>query len=250
MSILVEIVCCSVDDAIAAERGGADRIELCAALGQGGLTPSPGLFRSVKAHCSLPVMAMVRPRSGGFCYTEYEFDSMLRDLDWLLEEGADGIVTGCLLESGHLDVARNKQLKGTAGNTPVVAHRCFDVVQDQNGAMEALIDVGFCRILTSGRRNTALDGANQIRKNIEDADGRIEILPGGGIRPENVREIVRLTGATQVHLAPLKKQDDRSTQGNPDIFFAGSLDMKEGAFDVTDEVQVRRTVEVLRDELA
>ena len=242
MSVLVEIVACSVDDAVAAEQGGADRIELCAALGQGGLSPSPGLFRSVKAHCGLPAMVMIRPRAAGFCYTDLEFDSMIRDLEWFAESGADGFVTGCLRADGSLDHERNADLVKRANGLPVVCHRCFDVVSNPRKALEGLIELGFARVLTSGRRPTAMEGADNIRQFREQANGRIEILPGGGIRAADVAELLRRTGCDQIHLAPLRHQADPSTSGNPEIYFAGSLTSDEGKFDIVDLAEVRATV--------
>lgn len=240
--MVVEIVACSVDDAVAAEQGGADRIELCAALGQGGLSPSPGLFLSVKQHCRLPVMVMIRPRAAGFCYTDLEFDSMIRDLVWFAQNGADGFVTGCLRADGSLDEKRNAELIRRAGGLPVVCHRCFDVVSHPKQAMETLIDLGFTRILTSGRRPTAMEGADNIRSFREQANGRIEILPGGGIRSADVKEVLERTGCDQIHLAPLRHQPDPSTAANPEIRFAGSLTPEEGMFDTVDLAEVRATV--------
>lgn len=240
--IQVEIVACSADDAVEAARGGASRLEICGALGQGGLTPSVGQWRATRAQVDLPAIVMIRPRSGGFCYTDLEFDTMLRDLDAFLEEGVDGFVTGCLTSDGNPDAKRNAELVRRAQGKVVMCHRCYDVVRDPHAALESLIDSGFTRVLTSGRSNSALEGAPEIRRAVEQAAGRIEVVPGGGVRPENAAEVVRLTGVNVVHLAPFVRREDTSCQANLDLSFAGSLDPAEGLIDLIDAASVAATV--------
>lgn len=199
MTPLVEIVCCSVDDCVAAVGAGAGRIELCCAIELGGLTPSIGLVRGAVEAVSGPVMAMIRPRSGGFCYSASEFDTMIADCQTI--DGPAGFVFGVLNPDGTIDKDRCKQLVRRAGRLEKVFHRAFDLVPDPSEALEVLVDLGFTRILTSGLAATALDGAEMIRRLIERADGRIEIMPGGGVRSGNVGRILE-TGCGSVHLAP------------------------------------------------
>lgn len=206
--MILEIVAQSVDDALAAERAGADRLELVSALSLGGLTPSLGTLEETIARCKLPVVAMLRPRSGGFGYSEGELSAMERDGERFLAAGAQGLVFGVLDERG-LDERANARLARIGGDA--VFHRAFDALPDPIEAMERLIDLGFRRILTSGGRGTAPEGVDTIRGLVERAAGRIEILPGGGVRPENAAEIVRRTGVTQVHLAGQEWVEDRST---------------------------------------
>jgi copper homeostasis protein len=190
----------SAEEAAAAERAGADRIELNAALTLDGLTPSPGVFKSVLKATSLPVIAMVRPRPGGFCPSDADFEAMQIDADWLLEARAAGIAFGILHADGSIDVERCRPIReqvGARGDT--VFHRAFDLTPDPLLALEQLIDLGFTRVMTSGRAPTALGGAEMIRQLIERARGRIEILPAGGITPANVRELIARTGCQQVH---------------------------------------------------
>lgn len=207
--MVIEIVAQSLDDALAAERAGADRLELVSALSLGGLMPSVGTLEAVVQACPLPVVAMVRPRSGGFGYSEGELAAMERDGERFLEAGARGLVFGVLDQGG---VAKaNERLVRLGGEA--VFHRAFDALPDPLDALERLIDLGFRRVLTSGGRGTAMDGAETIQRLIERADGRIEILPGGGVRPENVAQLVARTGATQVHLAGQEWVGDPTAAG-------------------------------------
>jgi copper homeostasis protein len=199
--IAVEICCENLADAMAALAARADRLELAQALELGGLTPSPGLALVVGARVRVPYVAMVRPRGGDFVYTDAEITVMERDAGLLLEAGATGVVFGCLTGEGRIDEPACERLIAASDGADIVFHRAFDGVKDQLGALAVLIDLGVTRVLTSGGARTALEGAERIRALIERADGRIEVLPGGGIREENVEQVVRRTGCTQVHLS-------------------------------------------------
>ena len=206
--IVLEIACGTIQDAMIADRGGADRLELCSAMELGGLTPSLGTAFEVSERCAAPFVAMIRPRAGGFHFSGTELACMERDASLLLEAGASGIVFGCLASDGSVDVKACRRLMRAAGRNetvfhPVetVFHRAFDEARDQLGALETLIDLGFTRVLTSGGAKSALEGVARIRQLVEKADGRIEILPGGGIRDHNVEAVVRQTGCDQIHLS-------------------------------------------------
>jgi copper homeostasis protein len=190
--ILLEAAVSSVEDAIAATRAGADRVELCIDLAVGGLTPPISLLRMVRLATRLPIMAMVRPRPGGFVFAEGE-------LAPIPGSSADGFVVGALTLSAEVNVPAMADFLRQAGRREVVFHRAFDEVADPFAALEQLVALGVRRILTSGQRPTAMEGAGLIRELIERAAGRIEILPGAGVRSDNVAELVRLTGCTQVH---------------------------------------------------
>lgn len=205
MKRIVEIVCCSLKDCIDASRSGAGRIELCAAIELGGLTPSTGLLELTKQSVPVPVMAMIRPRAGGYCYSELEIDTMVRDC--ALMKSADGFVFGCVTPEFDVDIPRCKELVTAAGNKDKVFHRAFDRLADPLASLETIIDLGFTRILTSGHAPNASDGAETIEKLIEAAKDRIEIMPGGGVRSTNIREILA-TGCTSVHLAPVRETQD------------------------------------------
>lgn len=206
--MLIEVVACTADDAVHAVRAGAGRIELVSAISEGGLTPSLGTLVETKSRVDVPVIAMLRSRGGGFFYSDSEFRTLLRDADILLGAGADGLVVGMLGPAGDLDVRRLKELAALAEAKPLVFHRAFDVLADTDSGLSQLIDLGFQRILTSGQANTALEGAARITELRKQADNRIEILPGGGIRATNVAEVVARTGTDQIHLGPFRKAVD------------------------------------------
>src|SRR4051794_31818003 len=165
MPVLVELCIASVEDALIAEAGGADRVELNAALPLGGLTPSAGLLAEVRRAVRLPVVAMARPRPGGFCYTAAEYAVLRRDVDFALDHGADGIAFGVLRDDGRVDVERCRKVVrqvGSRGGQGAVFHRAFDFTPDPFEALEQLIDAGVRRVMTSGQRPTAAEGVDLV----------------------------------------------------------------------------------------
>jgi len=243
-NILLEIVASTVDDCLAAESGGADRIELCAAISTGGLTPSLGTLVEAKERGSLPLMAMVRPRAGGFCYSEGDFAAMQRDAEFLLEHGAEGVVFGILHSDGTVDTTRCGTMLELAGGRQTVFHRAFDVVPDAFRALEELIDLGFTRLLTSGQQKTALEGSNLIRRLIDRARERIEVLSGSGIREHNVRELIDATGCTQVHMTAFSAHVDPSAAASP-LHFGSIPGSTPPAYEHVDRETVQRMKETL-----
>jgi copper homeostasis protein len=239
MSTFLEICCGSIDDAIQAQAGGAQRIELCSALFLGGLTPSLGTLQYARERLTIPIMAMVRPRGGGFCYTDAEFATMERDAEALLANGADGIVFGILKGDGEIDLSRTRRLRDIAGNKQTVFHRAFDVTPDPFPALDQLVDLGITRILTSGQKDTVPEGADLICRLIEYAGERIEILPGGGIKPFNLADVIARTGCRQVHLTAFKSVADTSTHRNQTVTFGGALYPAEDRFLMTDAELVK-----------
>lgn len=233
-SYLLEVCCGSVEDVLQAERGGADRVELNSSLFHGGLTPSIGELIAAKQMSHLPIMTMVRPRQGGFCYTEAEYRTALADAEMLLEHGSDGLVFGFLNADGTLDVQRTKELARIAGNKTKVFHRAIDVVEDWKGTLSRLIDIGIDRVLTSGQAPDVYYGAPVIREMIEFAQGAIQILPGAGVTLRNVQRLVAETGCDQIHVARFRSYTDGSTAGNPEIFYGGALYPPEDRYDVID----------------
>jgi copper homeostasis protein len=198
--IILEVCLTSAEEAKAAESAGADRLEVNAALALDGLTPSPGVFQLICKATSLPIIAMVRRRPGGYCPSDADFAAMQIDAEWLSNAGAAGIAVGILHRDGTVDVDRCRRIRDRiAGRKAAVFHRAFDATSDPFMALEQLIDLGFTRVMTSGRAPTTLDGAEKIRQFIERAGDRIEILPAGGIGPSNVREILARTGCRQIH---------------------------------------------------
>ncbi len=243
--VLLEICCGSIDDAIQANAGGADRVELCSALFLGGLTPSLGTLQEAKRRVNIPVMMMVRPRSGGFCYTEAEMATMERDAEAAVANGADGVVFGILEQDGKIDIRRSTRLRKLIGDRQAVFHRAFDVTPDPFTALEQLIDMGITRVLTSGQKNSVPEGVDLIKRLIERAADRIEILPGGGIAPYNIKEVIERTGCRQVHLTAWSSVTDSSTQANRAVTFGGALYPPEDRYETTDAGLVRKLAGVL-----
>lgn len=233
-NVFFEACCGSAADAIAAYEGGARRVELNSDLFHGGLTPTLGELRTVKKHCpDLTVICMVRPREGGFCYTDIEFETMLEDARIFLENGADGIVFGFLHEDATVDKERCAKMMEVIGDKQSVFHRAIDVVPDPFAALDVLIELGVTRVLTSGQKPTVPEGIFTIKKMMEYADGRIQILPGAGITPENAQWVREITGTTQMHAAMHRVAYDRSTVGNPAIYFGGAVYPPEDRYSVT-----------------
>jgi copper homeostasis protein len=244
-AVRLEICCGSLEDARAAEEGGADRVELCAALCVGGLTPSLGTILEVESRVRVPVMVMIRPRAAGFHYRESEVAVMERDLEAALQAGAEGVVFGALEADGSVDVAACRRLRGAAKDREVVFHRAFDVTPDPFRALEQLIDLGFTRVLTSGQRASALLGVTTLRRLVEQAGDRIQILPGGGIRAHNVQEIVSATGCRQVHLSAFGPKSDPLGPASPELSFV-SDHLPADQYAETDPAKVRDVVRALR----
>ena len=197
--IIIEACVASVASALEAQKGGADRLELNSALELDGLTPSSGLYKEVQTAVSLPVIVMIRPRDYGFCYSEAEFRAMQDDIDLLMALGADGIATGILQQDHTIDTLRMLEIREQIGDSELVCHRAFDVTPNPGIALEQLIDCGVDRVLTSGQAPTAPAGVAQIAKLVQQARGRIEILPGSGINARNAAVLIHQTGCTQIH---------------------------------------------------
>ncbi len=185
---------------------GADRIELCAGLSVGGLTPSPGMIEQIRSLApELPIMAMVRSREGGFCYSEDEFTAMKRDAAHLVKWGVEGIVFGFLFPDGRMDLDRMKMLVEIADGRQTMMHRASDSTPDLVETVEQLMALGVTRVLTSGGAGKAHLGATKLGELKTHGAGRIEILPGGGILPENVGELIKISGCDQIHFAARKE---------------------------------------------
>lgn len=196
--ITLEIAVTTADEARRAVAAGADRLELGSVLDVGGVTPSPGTFLESRASVAVPVWVLLRPRPGGFMYSDAEFATLKRDAEWFLRHGADGIVFGFLTEAGRIDRDRSRQLVQLAEGRAVF-HRAFDFLPDPIEAVDELVDLGFRRLLTSGGAVSGTEGAATIAQLVRLVGSRLEILAGGGIRPENVAELLHATGCDQVH---------------------------------------------------
>lgn len=182
---------------------GADRLELCIDLAAGGLTPPADMIRQAKEEGLCPFFVMIRPRGGGFVYSDAEFSKMKEELLMAKSSGADGFVFGILDEEGTVNENANKELVTLAAPLPCTFHRAFDDITDKQAALEQLISCGFERVLTSGGVGSAADYGNELKQLVSQADGRIIVMPGGGVRSNNLQQIKALTGATEYHSAAI-----------------------------------------------
>jgi copper homeostasis protein len=196
---VLEICVESVDHAIAAERGGAHRIELCSDLSSGGITPSAGFMQTARRQVRIPIHILIRPRPGDFCYSDHEIQIMRNDILAARQFGMDGVVLGILRPNAHVDVERTRSLVELAHPLPVTFHRAFDASPDLEGSLEDVIQTRASRILTSGGQPRAIDALPTLTRLIEKAKGRILVMPGGGINSENVVRVVQATLAEEVH---------------------------------------------------
>ena len=224
MTIQLEVCVASLRDAAVSAEAGAARLELNSALELGGLTPSPALAELVveaaqSTRCK--VIAMVRPRPGGFDYDRDELRVMQRNIAYLLQLGVDGVAFGVLHPGGSLNAQACRELIAPVHDAgrEAVFHRAFDLTPDPAAALEQLIQLGFTRVLTSGQRPSAIEGAPLIRSLVQQAGRRIEVLPGGGVGPDNVQLLLRQTGCTQVHASLASERADDSGAAKPAIRF-------------------------------
>jgi copper homeostasis protein len=242
----IEICVDSVAGALAAQSGGADRVELCDNLMEGGTTPSAGCLKMARRHLKIGLQAMIRPRGGDFLYDDHEVEVMREDIRVAKELGADGVVFGCLTPEGEIDQALTRELAALARPLNVTFHRAFDMCRDPRKGLEELIVLGVDRVLTSGQEETCLEGLEVIRALQEQAAGRIIILPGGGITPRNLLRIVAGTGVSEVHLGARATVESRMRFRNPRCFMGGALRPPEFSWKTTDANKVRTVVESLR----
>lgn len=239
MSVLLEVCVDSVEGLNSAIAGGAQRIELCSALDVGGLTPSRGLM-ALAAKAPVPVYAMIRPRAGDFVFDAASRDVMLADIDAARESGLAGVVLGASLPDGRLDVDLLADLAKRAGGMGLTLHRAFDLVPDTSQALEQAVELGFDRILTSGQAVKVSDGKVMLRRLVEQAQGWISIMAGGGITPANIADIVAETGVREVHASgrlPVTSLDEALVQ----FGFSARQEYR------TDASTVRKILELLKN---
>jgi copper homeostasis protein len=244
-SVLVEACVDTIESALAAARGGAHRMELCANLVEGGTTPSAGTLAVCRARFDIPICVLIRPRGGDFLYSAAELAVMLEDIHRAKQAGAQGIVTGVLRADGEIDADRTRELIGAARPLRVTFHRAFDVCRDPGRALETLIALGVDRVLTSGQAATAPEGAETIARLVRLAAGRIGILPGGGITEDNVAALVRATGVTEVHLTGAAPHQSGMTFRAMEVTIGSPAPRSEYEWSVTDADRIQRVVAML-----
>ena len=219
-------------------------MELCAGIPEGGTTPSYGMIRNARENISIALNVIIRPRGGDFLYSESEIQEMIYDIKIAKELGADGLVFGCLNPDGSVDMDAMSRLMEAAGDTPVTFHRAFDHTNDPYKALEDIISLGCARILTSGCRPTALEGAELLAQLVERAGNRIIIMPGCGVREGNIAEIARLSGAREFHFSARESVESGMIFRNPEVAM-GSEDDPYG-YVVTTARRVAATIEPLK----
>lgn len=216
----LEICASSMNSVLAARDGGADRIELCNNMAVGGTTPSYDIIKSSKKLLNIPVFPIIRPRGGNFIYSDEEFEVMKQDIICCAELDCQGVVLGILDRNGNIDLKRCSELIALARPMQVTFHRAFDSCNDLEKGLEAIINLGFDRVLTSGGMNYAFDGIQKLMSLVQQADSRISIMPGSGINPQNLAELIRETGAHEFH-STAKKQlsSNADPKGRDEIYF-------------------------------
>ncbi|MEI3171208.1 MAG: copper homeostasis protein CutC [Lachnospiraceae bacterium] len=238
--------CCvdSVESALAAKKGGADRLELCQGLVIGGVTPSTALFREIKNQMDIRIHALMRPRFGDFCYSRYEVDVLCGDIRTFRELGADAAVIGALNPDGTLDREAMKRMIDAAGDMSITLHRAFDVCRDPFEALETAKELGVNTILTSGQKKSAVEGMEILKQLREQAEGRIDIMAGAGIDAEAIRSLAPCTGITTFHMSG-KKSLDSGMKYRKEGINMGLPSMSEFEIWRSDEEKIKEAREVL-----
>lgn len=244
LTVLVEACVDTVDSAVAAEQGGADRVELCDDLVEGGTTPSAGMIELCAERLTIPVFVIIRPRGGDFFYSDAEFEVMRRDVARAAALGAGGVVLGVLNRDGTIDGDRTRVLIDAAGSLPVTFHRAFDVTRDADEALDALLELRVDRVLSSGRAETALQGIPTLARMVDRAAGRLVVLAGGGIREENMKQVIAETGVREVHVRAASQVPTAMTYINPAVAFGGGTAPPDELRQVTDSKHVSRLREL------
>jgi copper homeostasis protein len=236
--LVVEVCVDSVASAVAAQEGGADRVELCDNLMEGGTTPSAGAIEVARARLNIKLQVIIRPRGGDFCYSDLEFEIMQRDVEMSRRLGADGVVIGILNPDGTVDMERNRILIELARPLSVTFHRAFDMTRDPFEALEQIVSLGADRILTSGQEPSVLEGLDLIADLVRRAGGRIIIMPGGGTE-RNLPKVVRVAGVREVHVTGFRAVESPMVYRNPRVFMGGELRPPEYLRYVVDPSRIR-----------
>ena len=238
----MEICIDSIESAKNAINGGALRLEICSALSEGGLTPTPGFLSMIKKFSCIPIYAMIRIRAGNFVYSREEMDAMIFDLETLKKLGLDGFVFGALNEEGQIHTEFCKEILNAARPCPVTFHRAFDEVNDPINSLETLCELGFERILTSGQKESAYEGIDLIKRLIERSQGRIIIMPGVGITKKNLHVIKENSGAKEFHASAKKIRQFK--KHSDEVKIGSGVDF---CVMITDEELVREMVNILKE---
>lgn len=242
---LIEVCVNSTESAIASQAGGADRVELCDNLFEGGTTPSAGSIALARERLDIKLQVIIRPRGGDFLYSDLEYAIMQHDIETAKGLGADGVVIGLLTAEGDIDVPRTRELVELARPMSVTFHRAFDVARDPSQALDALIDLGVDRLLTSGQEASVAEGAELIAQLIRRAGDRLIVMPGAGFNERNVARVVAQTGAKEIHVTGFADVASGMRYRNERVFMGRTLRPPE----YTREVTSAAAVQSLRDKV-
>ena len=239
----IEICANSVASCIEAQKGGAYRVELCAAIPEGGTTPSYGAMTLAREMLDIKLHVIIRPRGGDFLYSTLEQQIMLKDIEMARSIGVDGIVIGCLTAKGEVDMVRNRELIDAAGDMSVTFHRAFDMCRDPFESLERIIELGCSHLLTSGQQPTAEQGIPLLKQLVEQANNRIVVMPGCGITANNIAKIVQETGVCELHLSARSAIDSAMQYRNPAVSMGGmNITINEYEQLITDADKVREVL--------
>jgi copper homeostasis protein len=243
---IVEVCAAHIQSAIAAQDGGAKRVELCDNLYEGGTTPSFAAIKIAREKLKIDLNVMIRPRGSDFCYSDLEFELMKEDIRICKKLGADGVVFGILLPDGNIDVERSRVLVKLARPMRITFHRAFDMTPKPLSALEEIIALGIDRILTAGQKDKAPDGVELIKQLVIKAGTRIIIMPGSGITDQNICDIRNQTGAKEFHLTGRSFVESKMKFRKNGIYLGGLKDIQEYGYLLTDAVKIRKVVEQLQ----
>lgn len=248
MNYKLEICCDTTESAISAMNAGADRIELCDNLPEGGTTPSYGSILAARDKLKIKLHVLIRPRNGDFLYTEPEMDIMMKDIELCRKTGVDGIVAGVLKRDGSIDIRRTSELVNAAGNMAFTFHRAFDLCVDAVKGLEDVIACGAGRLLTSGQQDKAVEGAGLISQLVTQAHNRITIMPGSGLDEQNIEQVAKQTGSSEFHMTARKEIVSSMFFRREGITMGGISGLSEYSRKVADTEKIKR-IKLILDRL-
>ena len=246
MDYRIENCASSATSAVRAQQGGAYRVELCAALPEGGTTPSYGEICTARRLLDIKLNVIIRPRGGDFLYTPIEQEVMLHDIEQAKHIGVDGVVIGCLTPEGEVDRPLMARLIEAAGGMSVTFHRAIDMCRDREAALETIIDLGCSHVLTSGGHNTALEGADELARMVRQAAGRIVIMPGSGVNPTNIAQLAERTGASEFHFSARRPTPSGMLYRHAGVSMGGTVTIDEYSLLETDPELIRSALSALK----
>lgn len=244
-SVKIEVCAYTLQSAINAEKAGASRVELCDNFFEGGTTPSYGVVELARKYISIELNVLIRPRGGDFCYSDLEFETMLKDIYAVKRLGVNGIAIGALTANGQIDKIKMKEIISIARPASITFHRAFDCVKNEFDSLNELIELGVERVLTSGLKNTAVEGKETLAKLVEKSQGKIVIMPGGGINYSNIEELINVTKASEYHLSGKRLMNNNFTCHNSEVRLNSTFSMPEFSYIETDGQKIKSVVDLL-----